>query len=147
MKYSRNVVYSFIALVLLGLVSCNLGKTTKDQTSIAAKLTANSEVPAITSKGNGTLKGEVDNKTSTLTWTINYSDLSGPVIGAHFHGPAVEGKNADVAVPIIGNLDNPISGTANLTATQIQELLDGKWYVNLHTAANPDGEIRGQISK
>lgn len=147
MKYSRNVVNSFIVLVLLSLVSCNLGKTTKDQTSIAAKLTANSEVPATTSKGKGTLKGEVDNKTSTLTWTINYSDLSGPVIGAHFHGPAVEGKNADVAVPIIGNLANPISGTANLTATQMQGLLDGKWYVNLHTAANPDGEIRGQISK
>lgn len=147
MKYSRNIFYSFIALVLLSLVGCNLGSMNKNQTSFAAKLTAASEVPATTSKGKGTLKGQVDNKTSILTWTINYSDLSGPVTGAHFHGPAVKGKNADVAVPITGNLANPISGTATLTATQMQELLDGQWYVNLHTAANPDGEIRGQISK
>jgi hypothetical protein len=147
MNYSRNVVYSFIALVLFSLVGCNLGKPPKDQTSIAAKLTATSEVPANTSKGQGTLKGEVNSKTSVLTWTINYSDLSGPITGAHFHGPALEGKNADVAVPITGSLANPISGTATLSATQLKELMEGKWYVNLHTAANPDGEIRGQITK
>jgi hypothetical protein len=147
MNYSRNVVYSFIALLLFSLVGCNLGKTPKDQTSLAAKLTATSEVPASNSNGQGTLKGEVNSKTSLLTWTINYSGLSGPVTGAHFHGPALEGKNADVAVPITGSLASPINGTATLSTTQLKELMEGKWYVNLHTAANPNGEIRGQITK
>ena len=147
MNYSRNVFYSSIALVLFSLVGCNLGKTTKDQTSLAAKLTAKSEVPATTSHGQGTLKGEINSKTSVLTWTINYNDLSGPVTGAHFHGPALEGKNADVTVPITGSLASPINGTATLTTAQVKELMEGKWYVNLHTAANPNGEIRGQITK
>ena len=147
MNYSRNVIYSCIALVLFSLVGCNQGKPTKDQTSLAAKLTATSEVSANTSKGQGTLKGEVNSKTSVLTWTINYSGLSGPVTGAHFHGPALEGKNIGIAVPITGSLATPINGTATLSTTQLKELMEGKWYINLHTAANPNGEIRGQITK
>ena len=59
MNYLRNVAYSSTALIVFSLVGCNLSKTPKDQTSIAAKLTATSEVPANTSKGQGTLKGEV----------------------------------------------------------------------------------------
>ncbi len=129
------------------MVGCYLSKTPKDQTSIAAKLTATSEVPANTSKGLGTLKGEDNSKTSVLTWTIHYSDLCGPVTGAYFHGPALEGKNAGVAVPITGSLATPINGTATLSTTQLKELMEGKWYLNLHTVANPDGEIRGQINK
>ena len=147
MNYLRNIFYSVTVLTVLTLVGCNTGTMNKDQTTLVAKLNAASEVPANTSKGAGTLKGDVDNKTSVLNWTIDYSGLSGTVTAAHFHGPAAEGNNADVAVPITGNLASPIKGTATLTATQMQELLDGKWYVNLHTAANPDGEIRGQISK
>ena len=82
-----------------------------------------------------------------MTWTINYSDLSGPVTGAYFHGPALEGKNAGVAVPITGSLATRINGTVTLSTTQLKELMEGKWYVNLHTAVNPDGEIQGQITK
>ncbi len=147
MNYLRNIFYSVTVITVLTLVGCNAGTMNKDQTTLVAKLIAASEVPANASKGAGTLKGDVDNKTSVLNWTIDYSDLSGPVTAAHFHGPAAEGNNADVAVPVTGNLASPIKGTATLTATQMQELLDGKWYVNLHTAANPDGEIRGQVTK
>jgi hypothetical protein len=43
--------------------------------------------------------------------------------------------------------DSPIDGTATLTPEQAKELVDGKWYFNLHTSANPGGEIRGQILK
>jgi CHRD domain len=44
-----------------------------------------------------------------------------------------------------GDLDSPIKGSAVLTATQAADLLAGKWYVNLHTAINLAGEIRGQV--
>jgi len=40
---------------------------------------------------------------------------------------------------------SPASGKATLTAPQIADLEAGKWYVNVHTAANPGGEIRGQV--
>jgi hypothetical protein len=49
-----------------------------------------------------------------------------------------------VALPFVGSTDSPIKGSATLTAAQAADLLAGKWYVNLHTAANGGGEIRGQ---
>jgi hypothetical protein len=81
-----------------------------------------------------------------LSWTIRFSDLSGPVTAAHFHGPAMPGENAPPVVPISGrNLASPIQGSAVLTPEQAADFLAGKWYLNLHTAAHPDGELRGQI--
>ena len=82
--------------------------------------------------------------TYTLRWTVTYSGLSGPATGGHFHGPAMPGQNAPVVVPFTGSLASPISGEKILTPAQASDLLAGKWYVNLHTAANPGGEIRGQ---
>jgi len=63
----------------------------------------------------------------------------------HFHGPAMPGVNAGVVLPFKGNLVSPVVGTATLTPEQVTVLEDGKWYVNLHTAAHPGGEIRGQL--
>jgi hypothetical protein len=64
---------------------------------------------------------------------------------AHFHGPAPVGVNAGVIVPVKGSVASPIRGEATLTPEQSADLLAGKWYFNVHTAANPGGEIRGQV--
>ena len=77
---------------------------------------------------------------------MTYSGLTGPVTGGHFHGPALAGQNAGVVVPFAAGLVSPITGSATLTPTQVADLSAGKWYVNLHTAANPGGEIRGQVT-
>ena len=66
---------------------------------------------------------------------------------AHFHGPAEAGKNAGVAVPIPNAASSPVKGEATLTDAQAADLLGGKYYINIHTAANPGGEIRGQVTK
>ena len=63
---------------------------------------------------------------------------------AHFHGPAMPGANAGVAVPF-PNAASPAAGETILTPVQVNDLMAGKWYVNVHTAANPGGEIRGQV--
>lgn len=109
-------------------------------------LSGKSEVPPTTSGGKGMLDANLDMQTHVLNYTVTYSDMSGPLTAAHFHGPATAAENAGVAVPIAGDLASPISGVATLTAPQAAELMAGKWYVNLHTAANPDGEIRGQVT-
>ena len=109
-------------------------------------LAASQEVPAVSSSGSGTIVTKLDKTTRMLSWTVTYSGLSGPVTAGHFHGPAAAGANAGVVVPFTGSLASPITGSKELTEAQIADLVTGKWYVNLHTAANPGGEIRGQIN-
>ena len=140
--YYKNLT-SVLLVSLVTLSACNMPST--NDTKLAATLSAASEVPPIDSKASGEADVKIDVKDYKLSWTIKYADLSGIVTGAHFHGPAIAGVNADVVVPISGDLISPIKGEATLTAEQTAELLEGKWYVNLHTAAHPDGEIRGQV--
>ena len=87
----------------------------------------------------------LDTATKSLTWTVEYSGLSGPATAAHIHGPADPGANAGIVVPFTGNLASPIKGSATLTDAQIAQLEAGKWYVNIHTEANKGGEICGQL--
>ena len=79
-----------------------------------------------------------------LTYDMEYSGLTGPVTAAHLHGPADPGANAPVLVPFQA-APSPIKGTATLTDAQVADLMAGKMYANIHTAANPGGEIRGQM--
>ncbi len=88
-----------------------------------------------------------DTTSRQATWRISYSGLSGPPTAAHFHGPAQPGANAGVAVPIPNVATSPAQGSATLTDAQAADLLAGRYYINIHTAANPAGEIRGQVTK
>ena len=101
--------------------------------------------PGVASSGKGAATASLDTNTKTLTWTVDYSGLSGPATAAHIHGPADPGSNAGIVVPFTGNLASPIKGSATLTDAQIAQLEAGKWYVNIHTEANKPGEIRGQL--
>jgi CHRD domain-containing protein len=112
-----------------------------------ATLDGKSETPANTSAGTGTADIDWDAATKKLSWKITYSGLSGPATAAHFHGPAEPGKNAGVAVAIPNATSSPVDGSATLTDAQAADLAAGKYYVNIHTAANPGGEIRGQVMK
>ncbi len=143
MIHSRTIINSILLISLLNLVACNMPSSNTSKAT--AILSANSEVPATTSAGTGEATIKIDTTSDKISWTIKYSGLSGAVTGAHFHGPAAVGANASVALPIAGNMLSPIKGEATITNEQKAQLLDGKWYVNLHTAANPDGEIRGQV--
>jgi hypothetical protein len=112
-----------------------------------ATLDGKSEVPATTSSGTGTADLDFDPASKKLSWKVTYSGLSGPATAAHFHGPAEAGKNAGVAVAIPNAASSPVEGSATLTDAQAADLAAGKYYINIHTAANPGGEIRGQVMK
>ncbi|MBI2929822.1 MAG: CHRD domain-containing protein [Verrucomicrobia bacterium] len=87
-----------------------------------------------------------------LSFNINYQGLSGPASAAHIHGPATD---AGTAAPLI-NLQNfavggfgssgSIVGAVTLDNRQLSALVDGLAYANIHTAANPGGEVRGQVT-
>jgi hypothetical protein len=112
-----------------------------------ATLDAKSEVPPNASTATGTADIDYDPATKKLSWKVTYSGLSGPATAAHFHGPAAAGANAGVKVPIANPATSPVEGSATLTDEQAADLMGGKYYINIHTAANPGGEIRGQVTK
>jgi hypothetical protein len=108
-------------------------------------LKASDEVPPTASSGTGTADVTYNTDTKELTWKVSYANLTGPAIMGHFHGPAEAGKNASVVVPFPSVATTPFEGKATLSDAQAADLLAGKWYVNIHTAQNKPGEIRGQV--
>ena len=112
-----------------------------------ATLDGKAQVPPNTSAAKGTADIDYDAASKKLSWKLSYSGLSGPATAAHFHGPAEAGKNAGVAVAIPNATPSPVEGSATLTDAQAADLVAGKYYINIHTAANPGGEIRGQVTK
>ena len=136
---------TMLATLALGATVAFAGPALADK--MKATLDGKSEVPANTSAGTGTADLDYDNASKKLSWKITYSGLSGPATAAHFHGPAAAGANGGVAVAIPGAGTSPVEGNATLTDAQAADLMAGKYYINVHTAANPGGEIRGQVTK
>ena len=112
-----------------------------------ATLDGKSQVPPNTSAASGSADIDYDPASKKLSWKLSYSGLSGPATAAHFHGPAEAGKKAGVAVAIPNATSSPVEGSATLTDAQAADLVAGRYYINIHTAANPGGEIRGQVTK
>ena len=96
------------------------------------------------SQGKGHVDATYDTLTKELSWTITYSGTTGPATGAHFHGPAAPGKTAPVLVPVDGPFTSPIKGKATLTPEQADTLKRGV-YLDLHTQAAEEGELRGEL--
>ena len=136
---------TMLATLMLGAAFAFAGPAFADK--MKATLDGKSEVPANTSAATGSADLDYDAASKKLSWKLTYSGLSGPATAAHFHGPAAAGANAGVAVAIPNATSSPVEGSATLTDAQAADLVAGKYYINVHTAANPGGEIRGQVMK
>ena len=79
-----------------------------------AELKASNEVPPNNSKATGVVEARFDTVTKNLSWTVTFSGLSGPAIGAHLHGPGEPGRNAGIVLPFYFVL-SPIKGSATLS--------------------------------
>lgn len=103
------------------------------------------EVPPNASQGIGSFTGTLSGLNITITGT--FSGLTAPVTAAHIHGPAMPGVNGPVimALTIDNATSGSFSGNGTFTAQQAMDLAAGLHYVNIHNAAFPGGEIRGQI--
>jgi hypothetical protein len=127
---------------------------TPTTTTFTTTMNGAGENPAKNVPGTGT--ATIVKSGGSYTFTINYTGMSGPLTGGHIHGPAGIGVNAAVIVPFANANGAAASGTLTGTFTSTNsptisnDSLDvlmrtGNAYVNLHTAANPGGEIRGQL--
>ena len=114
--------------------------------NLKADLKASNEVPPTDSKGCGSVTATYDTASKKLSWKGNVTGLTGPATAAHFHAGET-GKNGAVVIPIAGAEKGTFEGSATLTDSQAAALLGGRLYVNVHTATNKAGEIRGQVTK
>lgn len=145
MKNAQIVFRSLVMATTLTLTSLAAQAAT---VNLKADLKGASEVPAKDVAGKGTVTATLDTDTNEFKYHVEFSGLTGPAVAAHFHGPAAEGVNAKPQVPVkVTPLESPFDGKATISPEQAKDLLDGKWYFNVHTSANPGGEIRGQVVK
>jgi CHRD domain len=136
---SGTIAAAFAALLLAGPAAAEV-------VALTAELTAQAEVPTNPSTARGTAEMSLDTASRNFAWTIHYAGTSAPLSAAHFHGPATTSANAGILVPIDATKgQSPLTGFATLTPPQVDEVLAGRWYINLHTRTYPGGEIRGQV--
>jgi hypothetical protein len=138
--FHRSLILASFAVLVAGSA---LAATEK----FNAKLEAASEVPPSKSTGSGEATASLDTATHELTYDVTFSGFTSEVTAAHIHGPAPEGKNAGVVVPLGNMPKSPIHGSAKLTPEQEKELVAGMYYVNVHSKNNPGGAIRGQLTQ
>jgi hypothetical protein len=171
----KKILYAAMGCSMLILAACNGGTKTNEtdgtdssaamtDTSSSAgamtqsapmmktiQLTSDQEVPSNTSGAKGTAEVTYNKDTKTLSYTVNYSGLTGKATMAHIHGTAAKGVNAGVKVDLTPKLQKETSGnfsdSVKIDNNGISEdsLMQGLYYFNIHTPKNPGGEIRGQI--
>lgn len=138
----------FVALVVIVAVgvSAAAALAASRATVWTAALSSGQEVPKQVVKdaaAHGQFKGTLTG--STLKWKLTFSKLTGPATAAHIH-MAPMGKSGNVVVPLCGPCKSPMSGTATISAALKAAFKKHLLYVNVHTAKNPAGEIRGQLA-
>lgn len=136
-----------LGLVAVAAISgCGSMMQPSNMVAFTTQLRGANEVPPIVSAGSGSVDAAFNKDTMKLSWKVNYSGMTGNPTAGHFHGPAAVGANAGVALGWTNPITNGMEGSATLTAAQAADLMAGKWYANIHTAANPGGELRGQMT-
>jgi len=118
------------------------------QQVFVANLSGAQEVPAVATSGKGVCQVVLNAAQTQITVNCRYSGLSSAANAAHIHGSAPVGATA----PVLFNFGT-VSGTSGtitpapiaVTPQQVTDLRANKMYANIHTANNPNGEIRGQI--
>lgn len=156
----RTILLSATALLTIGLAltSClddenpytvGLGLTPPTPpTVLTATLNGASEKPtSTTSTATGTFVGNLNTTTRVLSYTVTFQGFSEALTGGHLHKITNANGTGPVDIPF-PSLTNPIIATSPvLRQGQVDSLLAGQYYANLHTKTYPAGEIRGEVRK
>jgi len=141
------------------VLACSSDPTAPQSTMFVARMSGANEIPAIAIGASGTATFTLTGK--TLTYVVNVNGLSGNAAASHIHVGSA-GSNGGIVVPFSAaavqsgqvasgtvDLTQPVSnGTTSISGDSLVTLLNaGLLYTNVHTAAHPGGEIRGQITR
>lgn len=156
MKWMKLTVFPVFLFTTFLIAGCEEDEITDNAfyLGIALPMSGAQETPPVNTSATGTIDAAYDIYSKVLTYTIKWSGLSGVPLAAHIHGPATAGYAA-LPVQPLWTSPNPsrfpatgtYSGSLLVDGIVIKQenLLAGAYYVNLHTASNTGGEIRGQI--
>lgn len=136
-----------LAVLCVGLIfaSCKKEEVASSDVAFMAMLSGSEEVPAVTTTATGMLDGVYNKDTKILTYTVTFTGVT--PTAWHIH-KAAKGANGGVIFNLGSTFTTPFkSATAALTAEQETDLMAGNYYVNIHSAKSPSGEIRGQLLK
>lgn len=128
--------------------SVSTGTKTAETYSFKATLNTGQERPKpkapAGARGTFTAKSVEANGTTTFTWKLSFRGLSGKAVAAHVHR-GKKGVPGGVLISLCGPCKNGQTGKVKITGAAEEAMEKGKAYVNVHTAKNAGGEIRGQI--
>lgn len=170
MKPSILPLLAVTSLVLVQLFSCTKMNTLADSPDVLAEqevmkqgdkiqkkyktkslpMDGLQEATPNNSPATGTFQITYHTDTKVLELDMSWKDLVGTVTASHIHGPASPGVNAPVIIPLfsLGQDTNPFEAdlvTTSYASFDEAALLDGLYYINIHSSVYPGGEIRGQI--
>ena len=133
-------------LLSAALLLCLASAATAQAKVFTITLIGDEESPPVATNGTGQAKVSVD-PSGAVTVNGTYSNLTSDAFAAHIHGSARRGMNTGILVGLsqTGGTSGTISGGGMLNPGQVNDLLNGLTYVNLHTTMNSGGELRGQI--
>jgi hypothetical protein len=146
MKRGTLILFALLAAVATAsALASSEAPRAASATKLTAFLTVNQSIPAPKgARGTGTFTGTVTG--TTIKWKMTFKGMTGAVGAAHIHSALAGRANPAPAVSLCGPCKSGQTGTSTASAAVIKKILGGATYVNLHTAANGAGEIRGQIA-
>ena len=137
-----------ILMLLLTAAFSSMADHLRNQILLSAKLDGDQENPAVSTTALGVASLSINATMDSICLSVSVTGLSGAITGAHIHSGAM-GVNGpvlfDLTSQFTGNHATAIITGSDLTDSLLSEYLKGNMYLNVHTAANPNGEIRGQI--
>jgi hypothetical protein len=143
----RRLTFVFVVVVVgsLSLAVFSLGAAKK--TVWTAALSSGQEVPKQVVRdtaAHGLFKGTLSG--GKLKWRLTFAKLTGFATQAHIH-VGRKGKSGNVVIPLCAPCRRGVTGTVTINATVLNDFKKHMLYVNVHTAKNPNGEIRGQLAR
>lgn len=145
MRMFKQIHLIVLAGILLTAISCKKDSTTNPEVTFLATITGANEVPANASAATGSATLTFNNSTKVFTIVVTFQGIT--ATASHIHKGAV-GASGGVIFGFTPPITSPINYTsAALDATQEADLNAGLYYVNVHSAEFPAGEIRGQLIK
>jgi hypothetical protein len=147
MRNKGKFALTFVAVILF-IFAFGYGSAHGQVFQITVPMSGAEEVPPVATPGTGLGTLTVDTVSGSISGTVTFSGLTSPTTAGHIHAGAV-GVNGPVIIPLVGGV-GVTAGTmllpnAVLLPDQLAALMTNGLYINIHTTANLNGEIRGQI--